>query len=255
MKEGQRLWTREELILTINLYTKIPFGQMDHRNSQVQELAKLIDRTPGAVARRLGNFASMDPVQSARGIKGLSNAGVVAENVWDEFYNNWDDAFEESEELLAKYKHVSIERLYNLEVSDLEKGIDKERMVKTRVNQYRFRQLVMTNYNNTCCITGIQQPELLIASHITSWSKFENNRLNPMNGVCLNALHDKAFDSGLITISADDYTIHISSLLKKNLNKEIQDYFIRYEGKIINLPKKFLPGNKFLKIHNEIFKQ
>lgn len=255
MKEGQRLWTREELILAINLYAKIPFGQMDHRNKQVQELASLIDRTPGAVARRLGNFASMDPVQKARGIKGLSNAGPIAENVWDEFYNNWDAAFEESERLLANYKHVSVEKLYDFEISEIEKGIDKERMVKTRINQYRFRQLVMTNYNNTCCITGIQQPELLIASHITSWSKYENNRLNPMNGVCLNALHDKAFDNGLITISADDYKIHISSLLKKNKKEVINRYFIQFEGESIILPKKFLPSPEFLKIHNESFKQ
>jgi putative restriction endonuclease len=32
MKEGQQLWTREELILAINLYCKIPFGKMHHRN-------------------------------------------------------------------------------------------------------------------------------------------------------------------------------------------------------------------------------
>jgi putative restriction endonuclease len=253
MKKGQRLWTREELILAINLYAKIPFGQMDRRNRQVQELASLIDRTPGAVARRLANFASMDPSQKARGIRGLTNAGPIAENVWNEFYHNWDIAFEESERLLAKYKDTSIEKLYDLEISEIEKGIEKERMVKTRINQYRFRQLVMTNYNSTCCITGIHHPELLIASHITSWSKYENNRLNPMNGLCLNALHDKAFDNGLITISAVDYTIQVSSLIKKKGGKEIEDYFGKYEGKSIFLPKKFLPGYEFLKIHNESF--
>lgn len=71
MKEGQRLWTREELFLTINLYAKIPFGQMDHRNKDVQQLAELIDRTPGAVARRLGNFASLDPVSNCKRNKGI----------------------------------------------------------------------------------------------------------------------------------------------------------------------------------------
>lgn len=63
MKKNQRLWTREELMLAINLYAKLPFGKMDHRNKEVQQLAILINRTSDAVARKLGNFASLDPVQ------------------------------------------------------------------------------------------------------------------------------------------------------------------------------------------------
>jgi len=254
MKNGQTLWSREELILAINLYAKLPFGQMDHRNKEVQHLAGLIGRTPGAIARRLANYASLDPVQIARGIKGLPNAGGLAESVWNEFYNNWDDVFEQSEMLLAKYKKVEVERLYEIDWSDLEKGINKERVIKTRLNQYRFRHLVMTNYNSTCCITGIKQPELLIASHITSWSKYENNRLNPANGLCLNALHDRAFDSGLITVSAIDYTIQISNAIKKIESAEVQDYFLKYDGKEIRLPKKFMPNPDFLMVHNNYFK-
>jgi len=61
MKEGQTLWTREQSILAINLYCKIPFGQMHSRNAGVIELAGLIGRSPSAVARKLGNFASFDP--------------------------------------------------------------------------------------------------------------------------------------------------------------------------------------------------
>lgn len=64
--------------------------------------------------------------------------------------------------------------------------------------------------------------ELLIASHIIPWGKDEKNRLNPMNGLLLNALHDKAFENGLITI-AEDYTIKISSSCKKkNIPKSIK---------------------------------
>jgi putative restriction endonuclease len=256
MKEGQRLWTRDELILAINLYSKLPFGKMHSRNPEVVSLAKFINRTPGSIAFKLVNFASLDPSLKERGIKGASNAGNLDKEVWREFYNNWDDAFEESEKLLAKTKNVTIEELYANEFADTEeKGIEKQRLVKTRVNQHRFRKLVLSNYNETCCITGINQPDLLIASHITSWSKYENNRLNPMNGLCLNALHDKAFDKGLVTISADNYTIKISSKLhNKNSGSVLQDYFFKYNGKQISLPKKFLPSKEFLQIHNEYFK-
>jgi putative restriction endonuclease len=154
MKSGQRLWTEDELILTINLYAKLPFGKMHHRNKEVQELAKLINRTPDSVARRLGNFASLDPVQQGRGIKGLSNAGSLTEKVWSKFYNDWDNSFEESERLLAGYRRINTEQLYPIDIIN-EVGLEKERLVKTRLNQYRFRLMVLSNYNTTCCITGI----------------------------------------------------------------------------------------------------
>ena len=255
MKAGQTLWTRDELLLAINLYAKIPFGKMDQRTKEVQELARIINRSPSAVARRLANFASMDPVHIARGILGLTNSGNLAIQVWNEFHSNWDKYFEISESLLAQYKKVKVEQLYNVNLDELEKGLEKERLVKTRLNQYRFRELVMTNYNYTCCITGIQQPELLIASHIISWSSDQNNRLNPANGLCLNALHDKAFDKGLITINADDSTILVSSLLKKRHKSNAVDYFLSFEGKKIIPPKKFLPNPEFLRSHNRLFQQ
>lgn len=255
MKEGQKLWTRDELVLAMNLYSKLEFGKMHSRNPQIIELAKIINRTPGSVAFKLVNFASLDQNLKKRGIKGASNSSNLDKEIWNEFYNNWDKEYERSEELLAKVKNITVEQLYDIEVLKVdEKGIEKQRSVKTRVNQYRFRELVMVNYNNTCCISGLQQSELLIASHITSWSKYENNRLNPMNGLCLNALHDKAFDNGLLTVSAEDYKIHISSLLKKHSNRSVKKYFVQYEGKKIILPKKFMPGVEFLKIHNDFFK-
>jgi len=256
MKPGQRLWNKEELLLAINLYSKLEFGKMHSRNPSIIELANLINRTPGAVAFKLVNFASIDPVQQQRGIKGADHGGNLDKVVWADFHKNWDFSFEQSEELLAKIKKKKVEDLYNIDISDIiEKGIDKKRIVKTRVNQYRFRRMVLANYNATCCITGLKQPELLIASHITLWSKYETNRLNPANGLCLNALHDKAFEAGLITINPDDYTVIISSKIKKDkTDPVIKNYFLKYEGNKILMPKKFLPDPEFLRIHNNHFK-
>jgi len=255
MKPGQRLWTKDELMLAINLYSKLEFGKMHSRNPLIIELAKLINRTPGSVAFKLVNFASLDPDLKKRGIKGASHTGGLDKEVWNKFSNNWDNEFEKSELMLAKIKHKKIEDIYQIDISDIqEKGLDKKRLVKTRVNQYRFRQMVLANYQSTCCITGLKQSALLIASHITLWSKYENNRLNPANGLCLNALHDKAFEYGLITIAAKDYTVHVSSLLKKGQDKTIEKYFLQYEGKKIIMPQKFLPAHDFLEIHNNHFK-
>jgi len=74
MKEGQKLWTREELILAVNLYCKLSFGRLHRLNPEVIHLANLIKRTPSSVEYKLVNFASLDPSLKARGIKGASNA-------------------------------------------------------------------------------------------------------------------------------------------------------------------------------------
>jgi putative restriction endonuclease len=256
MREGQKLWTRDELILTINLYCKLPFGKMHSRNEEVKSLAELIGRTSSSVALKLGNFASFDPTLQQRGIVGASNASKLDKQVWNEFYNNWDAALIESEKLLAEKKHTTIERLNQIDLIDLNKeGLDKERIVKTRINQALFRKMILAAYNNCCCITGINNPELLTASHIVQWSKDKKNRLNPMNGLCLNALHDKAFDNGLITISAEDYTLKVSSKLKsKSPISIIEQMFIKFENQCINLPDKFLPSKELLKSHNDFYK-
>lgn len=126
----------------------------------------------------------------------------------------------------------------------------REAIVKVRVNQAFFRRSILAAYDNTCCITGIKQPELLIAGHIKPWGIDENNRLNPQNGIAINALHDKAFESGLITITPD-YKIRVSSLIKKQAKiLSNQEYFLRYENKDIFLPSRFLPDKTFLKYHN-----
>lgn len=174
-------------------------------------------------------------------IKGASNASKLDKQVWNEFYNNWDSALIESEKLLAKVQHTTIEKINKIDTKDLQKeGLNKERLIKTRINQSIFRTMILAAYDNTCSMTGINNTELLIASHIVPWSKDEKNRLNPTNGICLNALHDKAFDKGMITVSSKDYTIRISSRLKgKNLIEFIDYNFQKLEGKQINLPDKF----------------
>ncbi|RYC51148.1 HNH endonuclease [Flagellimonas olearia] len=251
MKKGQKLWTRDELILAINLYCKLPFGRLHRTNPQVIHLAKLIGRTPNSVAYKLVNFASLDPSLQARGIKGASNSSKLDKIIWDEFYNNWKELPFESEKLLSKFENKSIEELNHIDIKSLPKGKERERVVKIRVNQSFFRSSILASYNSTCCITGITQSELLVAGHIKPWSQDEENRLNPRNGIAINALHDKAFENGLITITPD-YKIKISNvLLKSKKSDSLEKYFFQYENKDIFLPSKFLPDIEFLKYHNE----
>ncbi|MFT4735600.1 MAG: putative restriction endonuclease [Arcticibacterium sp.] len=239
MKKGQKLWTREELILAINLYCKLPFGRLDKSNPQVIHLAELIGRTPSSIAYKLVNFASLDPSLLSRGIKGASNSSKLDKVIWTEFYNNWEELPFESEKLLSKFENKSMEELNNIDINNLPKGKTREQVVKVRVNQSFFRSSILASYNNTCCITGINQIELLIAGHIRPWSIDEQNRLNPRNGIAINALHDKAFENGLITITPD-YKIKISkALLKQKKSDSLEKYFFQSIIKIFFYPQNF----------------
>lgn len=254
----KNFWTREELILAFNLYLKLPFGKMHKHTPEIIELAKLLGRTPSSIGMRLGNYASCDPQLQARGIGGLKGGMNQVKPIWDEFYENQEELVFLSEQILAEREETSIENKYNDILSDIlnVEGSTVLRLVKTRVNQSFFRTMVLNNYNTKCCITGIDIPELLVASHIIPWSQNEKERLNPRNGLCLNALHDKAFDRGYLTITPE-YEIKISTSIVSNPNdNSINDYFLRYEKQKIKVPEKFVPSKEFLDYHyHNIFKK
>jgi putative restriction endonuclease len=246
------LWTRDELILALNLYLKLPFGKIHSRNPSIIHFAKIIGRTPNSIALRLVNFASVDPYHQNRGVVGMRGGIRQVQPIWDEFIRNKEALIFESERILAQKENQTIEIKYNellVDIGEL-KGETRIREVKTRVNQNVFRQIVLANYSGKCAITGIDIPDLLIASHIIPWSENEKERLNPRNGIAINAMHDKAFEKGLITITPD-YRVKISSyMLKQDKNILVHDYFNKYQNKKIILPNRFLPDSAFLKYHN-----
>ena len=249
----RRNWSRDELIVALNLYLKLPFGKMHSRTKEIIELSNIIGRTPSSVSMRLGNFASVDPYHQQRGIKGLTGGLKQVEPIWNEFVNNKEELLFESENILANLQHKTIETKFEdlLKGTENLKGETKLREVKTRVNQNIFRQITLANYSCKCAITGIDIPEFLVASHILPWSKHEEERLNPQNGLCLNTLHDKAFDKGFITITTD-FKVKVSKVLHDyKKNNSILELLLKYENQPIIQPKKFLPSIEFLDYHHK----
>jgi hypothetical protein len=61
-----RKWARDELLVALNLYRKLSFGQLHARNPVIIELAAKLDRSANSVAMKLCNFASLDPLLRAR---------------------------------------------------------------------------------------------------------------------------------------------------------------------------------------------
>ena len=133
-------------------------------------------------------------------------------------------------------------------------GEDKIYESKHRKGQEYFRRMILANYGVRCALTGINVPQVLLASHIIPWAdkSHKSERLNPSNGICFSALYDKAYDKGLITVSPDDYTVHLSSALREYENQEFYDkHFGIICGQKISLPTAFLPNKDFLAYHRD----
>jgi putative restriction endonuclease len=245
-------WTRDEHILAFNLYCKIPFGRQHQHAPEVIELARLLERTPAAVALKLNNFARLDPELRARGIKGMSHGAKGEMEVWRDFENDPEGLAYESERILAKWTGKRLEDIAGIEESDLPaEGLDRERLVRTRVNQHFFRAAVLAAYDYKCCITGLGVPELLVASHIVPWAGDSKQRMNPRNGLCLNALHDRAFDRHLMYLDAD-LRVRYCSKIKDYSDKSGLDWLLQFEGKTICAPRKFTPASELLARHREM---
>jgi putative restriction endonuclease len=251
-RDGQN-WTHEEHTIAFNLYNRIPFGQIHMQNPEVIELAAMLGRKVGSVSLKLSNFARLDPALQARGIKGMQHGAKGEEQIWHEFAKNPEKFAFESERLLADRLGQPIEEVADVDTDDLPAaGLEREATVRVRVNQSFFRSRILSAYNFRCCVTGLTIQPLLTASHIIPWAEDEKNRLNPKNGLCLNALHDRAFDRHLMWIE-DGFVIHFSPRLKKgpDASKETIHWLTSFEGARLLLPKKFAPDPEFLKRHVE----
>jgi predicted restriction endonuclease len=247
MENLAQRWTKEQLKLAFYLYCQIPFGKLHSKNPIIIKMASFLGRTSNALAMKLVNFASLDPSIKSTGRKGLGNASRSDREIWDLFHNNWTKLAEECESLMQG----------NINIFSLEEnhennffGETHDTIVKARIGQNFFRKSVLASYENICCMSGVSIPELLIASHIIPWAKAKDNRLNPSNGLCLSAIHDRAFDKGFLTV-LPDYSIKVSNKLSAyNCNSKQTKLLIQLNGKSIKLPGKFLPEKKFLVWHN-----
>jgi hypothetical protein len=255
-------WTRPQTLAALHVYLQLPFGQLHQRNPKLIQLAQWIGRTPGAIALKLVNLASLDPVIVASGRSGMGNASALDRELWDELQANWDAvalAAAAEYERLAQCHGASVDQdlledaLPDEEMLVLEEGKTRSAMVQIRVNQARFRKAVLTSYNAACCISGLQHEKLVIASHIVPWSEDSKNRLNPQNGLCLSALHDRAYDQGLITVMPD-FKVRVSPKLKASKDDSfIADSLLRFDQQPIRFPDRFGPSPTFLAWHARRF--
>lgn len=238
-------WTRQQLLVAFSLYCRTPFGRLHRRNPEIVAFAEFIGRTPSALAMKLSNIASLDPAITGTGRRGLTAASVADREMWAEMQEDWEAFAIETRRAVEAVQPNPPEP-----IPPAHFGGERLATVRERIGQHFFRDALLSAYRGRCCITGLATPELLNASHIVPWSKDQANRVNPRNGLLLSALHDRAFDSGLITI-AEDMTVRVWSGLASETDHFLAKTIGGFEGRPIEPAEKFQPERKFLEYHRQ----
>ena len=243
----RRPWTRDELLLALHLYQRIPFGQQHARSPAVVALAARLGRTAGSVAMKLNNFTSLDPVEAARGVKGLAGASALDRAVWDAAAAEPLAVFAEAEALWAGERPapspapkpagggppaVLYEPMSNYH-SGPPAAQEAEAVRTVRLAQGYFRRVVLDNFGGRCALTGLAHPGMVNASHVVGWAEDPLHRVNPRNGIALNRLHDAAFDQHLITFD-ERLRLVVGRALRDRLGaSELAAGFLVLEGRAL----------------------
>ena len=242
-------WTRHQLLVAFTLYCRLPFGRLHSRNPEIVSAAEAIGRTSSALAMKLTNIASLDPAITSSGRTGLRKASASDRAMWFEMHDDWERFAVEAQNAFDAAQPPA-EQIDKTAQEEPEYPVGEDRVVETttRIGQSFFRAMILSAYDERCCITGLSIPSLLVASHIVPWSHDKQDRVNPRNGLLLSTLHDKAFDGGIITLG-DDMTVRISPRYTGRDDRYFSESIERYEGQPIRLPEKFAPDQDLLSYH------
>lgn len=235
-----KVWSRDETLAAFNLYCHTPFGRLHARNPEIIQLAKTLDRTPGAVAMKCCNLAAFDPALQQRGIKGLSKGAKLDHEVWQSFDRDPETLGFECERAYARIMKTPLRQGDTIEWQDIE-GLDREAVTKVRVNQRLFRSIILAGYCEQCAVCQLPIPCLLVASHIVPWAVDPANRMNPRNGICFCSLHDRAYEAGIIVIDGN-LVVGLSPSCQRYRGLDVfTRCFAAFEGTTITLPDRWHP--------------
>lgn len=237
------------MLLALQLYHRTPFGRMHRQNPDVVALADAIGRTASAVAYKLANFAALD---SGLDRQGMANYSKADESLWREFEQEPEAVMLEAEVALHVTGQRSLVQEAEADVPAEVQGTERETLVRARVNQAYFRRMVLARFDSTCCMSGLRVPELLVAAHIVRWADAPRLRLRPENGLCLNALHDRAFEVGIAHVD-DDLRIRIREDVREMPPSPARDFLLLTDGRGLILPPRVQVDPVLLRQHRARF--
>ncbi|MBO6579457.1 MAG: HNH endonuclease [Thalassospira sp.] len=256
-------WTNEERYAALKLYFELEFGQFHSKNKNVIQLAEVLDRTPGSVAMKLCNFASLDPTLERAGLK---NASAADRELMSRFHNQPARVIDEIERAIDRIDS-QFDKLHAVTAHDqsqngfsdadtdfnvLGRKTSTVRVRDERLNQGFFRRAVLSGYRFQCCVCKTKLVRLLEAAHIKPHNEDETYRLRPDNGLALCRNHHKAFDEGYWTLGVD-LTIEVDTRLHRMAKHDstIADLFLSHEGYKITEPFRYLPSKEMIDWHRE----
>lgn len=152
-------WTRDELILALDLYFRVDINKTNARSQEVIELSSLLNRlpihasndrgeefrNPSGVYMKMCNFLTLDPSYNG---KGLGNFAIQDGLVWQEFADRKEELHQISKAIVAGITQV------HSPVDDHELSVEKieefpEGRVLTKMHFYRERnQTLVTRKKN-----------------------------------------------------------------------------------------------------------
>lgn len=241
----RRNWSEIEVTEALSLYLRLPFGKFHSGTPQIIQLAGRIGRTPSSVAMKLSNLAALDKSLPQ---KGLAKASAMDRQVWTQFLEDpsfvlevYEAEFQQTPPTSAAGFSENRQAEWNARQS-----APDIRPTAHRRGQSFFREMILSSYQTRCAVTGISDPRLLTASHIVGWQENEKHRLDPENGICLNALHDRAFDRHMISFD-ENYRMIIAD----DLSPATQHALCSGARDSLILPERFLPRQAFLAHHRK----
>ncbi|MBX9942109.1 MAG: HNH endonuclease [Candidatus Obscuribacterales bacterium] len=251
-------WSREELILALELYLRE--GLLDDGSPQVIELSETLKdlafvqkedpdvfRNANGVAMKLANFAAIDPAYAGKGLQG---GGKLDKVIFHEYQDRRINLDHDASQIRAMWQggysertvaETSKDELYEiLNLKDLRERSYRE--IAIRRGQRTFRKSLLDAYQGLCAFTGCNAEPALEAAHILAFRGNYSDKVQ--NGLLLRADIHTLFDLGLLAVDPKQMSCLISADLRGTEYEEL-------EGRRLILPRDGAksPGKAHLEFH------
>ena len=130
----------------------------------------------------------------------------------------------------------------------VERKTEEDRVISIRTAQSLYRNNSLSFWHNKCAVTGVDEPDWLIASHIKPWRESTNTeRIDPHNSLLLTPNYDKLFDRGIISFSPHTGKIILPENQSRQMWENFNKLHINSDIKLRELPSGV---GKYLEYHN-----
>lgn len=245
-------WSYEEIAIACALY----LNPMGRSIDDVKMISGVTGRSNKAVYAKMDNLSSLDDEYLKTGKKGLYHRSKLDDIVWNDFKKDPMAMNQKVAGYLSDrgYESGTLSIDNSLDEELCMEGIDRMAVVKVRNNQGAFRRIVLKGARGKCCLTGMGERQLLVASHIKPWKESTGEeRTDIHNALCLNRLHDALFDRFLMTVD-EEMNVYYAPQLADHIGEEYYENAIaRYDK--IKIYKNNRPGSDYIEYHIRRFEE